>query len=162
MGVPILPTSAFGIKGLSYSAEPEQLFLIGLSWHHRKPGDRRPLPSWSWAGWTGPLYSDLLYSGYENFSSLDTVQVYIEDAKRNLLKFPTLDSPPHFLLGYQFNFIYIEAWTIQCSYSRILVDSLSFQQSFLPAYASSYEGLTLETEIKKLTFPDGRGNLLYA
>jgi hypothetical protein len=57
MGVPILPAVAAFKNNTSHhriARTPTEGFLIGLSWYHSEPGERRPhFPSWSWAGWTG-------------------------------------------------------------------------------------------------------------
>jgi hypothetical protein len=120
LGVPILPPwAALNAHTLHKPVDrsPEENFLIGLSWYHRKPCNRRQdFPTWSWAGWEGELSPRLLASS-RSTAGYNDVKVWIEDEDGKLRHFPTFETLNPFPTWNQRNnkYIHIEAPTIQCS-----------------------------------------------
>ncbi|KAH8803644.1 heterokaryon incompatibility protein-domain-containing protein [Xylogone sp. PMI_703] len=82
----LLPKNAPGI--LPPSADT--IFAAGLTWFLDKPATRRPgFPSWSWAGWMGPLST---YTGWGQFNGLlnSDIKIWLQ---RTDGKYDRLDEP---------------------------------------------------------------------
>jgi hypothetical protein len=126
MGVPILPPFYMN-RSNSYkelSRTHEQGFLIGLTWSHRTPGTRiTQFPTWSWAGWTGELDSELMFRS-SWAKSPENTEVHIEiyngedsELEVDSLRFPTVENWGDFSLqeGFAYSrFIYLHAHTFPC------------------------------------------------
>jgi hypothetical protein len=133
MGVPILPPFAALHQGqtICYAPvprSPEECFLIGLCWQQNNPGERQPhFPSWSWAGWTGELWSSLMFSCNE-LIRLNDSRVWIEDDSKRLLSFPDFGSLPNFLsqIRHDHRFIWIEARIFHCSIVNCLKETVHY------------------------------------
>jgi hypothetical protein len=81
MGVPVMPLAQ------SWRS-PDQGFMIGLTWTHRKPGTRvKEFPTWSWAGWSGELDPEFAFSPTSAARPYGTT-VRIEAENGDLLAFP--------------------------------------------------------------------------
>ncbi|KAE9372755.1 hypothetical protein N431DRAFT_536716, partial [Stipitochalara longipes BDJ] len=93
IGVPIPPAEAKFRNYTSYertNRNPEECFLIGLSWYHVKPSRRRQnFPSWSWAGWFGEI-SPTLMSPSNLYTKIEDIKVWVEEDDGRLLEFPSL------------------------------------------------------------------------
>lgn len=92
---------------------PAECFLIGLTWFHEAPGERRAeFPGWSWAGWIGKLGDHLLFCQEMKFR-LSHTAVGIEKENDEILSFPNWPLLSSFLscLEESCRFIHIEAST---------------------------------------------------
>lgn len=84
-GIPFLSPRDVATPSCNYL----QMLLAGLSWRHKPtsrstPRRRKEFPSWSWAGWAGPVvwpsrkfYADILNEG--TAAGLDAVRLQFED-----------------------------------------------------------------------------------
>jgi hypothetical protein len=170
VGVPILPPEV----GLDYHTSfkpytptdrnPEECFLIGLSWYHKKAGVRRQdFPSWSWAGWVGKLSSSFMFRE-DSFSRLNDVKVWIEDDDGTLLSFPRPEHLQYFLArDYCKNrFIHIEAITILFSVVYLqrdsILSSIPKEDPFYLAYKIEKDGYYAKFKTDKDTFVYARVN----
>jgi hypothetical protein len=94
-----------------------QGFLIGLTWQNRSyECERVPMfPSWSWAGWTGPVHRRSAV--HWRHRCLDDSHVWIETGNGELHSFPESQSMEYILsqLPGNIRYIQIEARTFTCS-----------------------------------------------
>jgi hypothetical protein len=94
-----------------------QGFLIGLTWQNRPcECERLPMfPSWSWAGWTGPV--NRRSAVHWRQQCLDDSRVWIETDNGGLHSFPESQFMECFLsqLPSNIRYIQIEARTFTCS-----------------------------------------------
>jgi hypothetical protein len=122
IGVPILPPterendhSKYGHK---IERTAEQSFLVGLTWRSGRAGKRDPyFSSWSWAGWTGDLYFDLMTKPEYNHA-FQKCTIWFESAGGKFLRFPGWDDLPNFISDIGSSnrtFIHIETHTVLCS-----------------------------------------------
>jgi hypothetical protein len=128
-GVPILPPVVALGNGTIYKPtdrSAEESFVIGLSWLHLSPGERRQqFPSWTWAGWLGKL-------GYRfkiderSVCRLDDVKVWIEEENGSLVRFPTWDRVDDFLSRPRCppQFLHIEANTLALSIVYLHINTI--------------------------------------
>jgi hypothetical protein len=117
-GVPIFYPMRLSTDGQTIMPKTvNQGFLIGLTWQNPTYGcERVPMfPSWSWAGWTGPVYrqSTVDWRG----QCFDNSHVWIETDNGELHSFPESQSMKYFFsqLPSNIRYIQIDARTFTCS-----------------------------------------------
>jgi hypothetical protein len=95
MGNPISHPDAALRNGISYKRE--ECFVVGLSWFHISPGERRcQFPSWSWAGWLGKL-AFRLHISETSLSRIEGVEVWVEEDDKSLVRITNWEELPDFL-----------------------------------------------------------------
>jgi hypothetical protein len=117
-GVPIFYPMRLSSDEQTITAKTvDQGFLIGLTWQNRTyECERVPMfPSWSWAGWTGPVHRRSAVHWRQQ--CLDDFHVWIEAGNGELHSFPESQFMKDFLspLPGNIRYIQIEARTFTCS-----------------------------------------------
>ena len=160
IGVPIPPPEAASRNGRSYrhtSRTAEECFVVGLSWFHRFPGERRgDFPSWSWAGWYGQLAEGFQVS-QSSLDRFENLEIWLESDDNNIVRFPSWDYLPDFLSGYQSDatFLHIVAPVIFCPIVHLnreyVLRSSSGADWFLEHYGIERDGCYVEFQLDKDT-----------
>jgi hypothetical protein len=158
LGVPILPPVAALKNGTIYKPtdrSAEECFVIGLTWSHLSPGERRQqFPSWAWAGWLGKL--EYRFGSHETSNCrLDDVKVWIEEENGSLVRFPTWDRVDDFLSRprYPPKFLHIEAITLTLSIVYLHRDTVlancRLLANFFGTYLMEKDGYYAEIQVEK-------------
>jgi hypothetical protein len=115
----------------------EYSFLKGLSWYHKSPGKHHPeFPSWSWAGWTGPLEDSFMYKHLQLLSP-DIATVRLETGNKDLEKFPNTVEKEDWrdfmskLASICVKIIYIQGNTLQCTVRHTINERCDTQEDFM-------------------------------
>jgi hypothetical protein len=126
-GVPIF-TPALWIRrnrnALLLRGKLTHAFANALLWHHERPARRRPqFPSWSWAGWDGPLRSErydsiLGFHGYPTYYGCrcrkPTVEFSVETNSQKTIDWMTFSQrlPLRGGLGELTGVLRVQAWMV--------------------------------------------------
>lgn len=119
-GLPILPLiykDASGDTKTTYRSL-EESFLASLRWftYHVETKRREQLPSWTWAGWSGPTGATVFdYNGEEWHQPTFTGHVYFHDGGGSALDFQTAFET-YMIHNNSFQLLpvlTIEAWTVE-------------------------------------------------
>ncbi len=98
---------------ISSGRNAKEGFLLGLTWYRSKPAERVELfPSWSWAGWDGPVeHRSAILDVISSSERFNDVDIYIELDDDRKVDFPDFATLPSFLEQYseQYKYIHIVA-----------------------------------------------------
>jgi hypothetical protein len=111
-----------------------QGFLIGLTWQNpTHEYERVPIfPSWSWAGWTGPVHRESAVECAQQ--CLEDSHIWIETGNGELHSFLESQSIEYFLsqLPSSIRYIHIEARTFTCSVRYDLLEKKQKRPNWTP------------------------------